>query len=142
MRIPTVLCVALFACSGEPEIDVAKVKMEKLCGQTYSSTVDTLKDVFTQAGKTLPEMPTKEAYTEKCVALGFTEEQVKCMDPKRSVADPEGCKETLSSVADKKKELGDLIGDAIKAGAEAEKGKTKGEEDKGDMKKKKKKKKE
>jgi hypothetical protein len=135
MRIPTVLCAVLMACGGEPEVDVEKVKMERLCGQTYSSTMDSLKDMYTQAGKTMPEMPTKEAYTEKCVALGFTEEQVKCMDPKRSVADPEGCKETLDAVAEKKKELGDLIAAALKGDKEEKSG---GDGDKKEKKKKKK----
>ena len=77
MRIPTVLCAVLVACGGEPEVDVEKVKMEKLCGQTYSSTVDSLRDMYTQAGKPIPEMPTKEANDEKCVSLEITEDQLK-----------------------------------------------------------------
>jgi len=123
MRILITLIITLAGCgSGEPEIDPAVAQMTKLCERAHSSTVDSLKDLYTQAGKDLPELPTKEAYAEKCVSLAFTEEQAKCLDPKWSGGDVEGCKETMKPVEEKVKDLNKLFQDAA-AGAGEKKGK-------------------
>ncbi len=137
MRILTVSIILLAGCgSAEVEMDPAQAKMTKLCERAYSSTMDSLKDLYTQAGKDMPEMPTKDEYSAKCVTLGFTEDQAKCLDPKWSGGDPEGCKETMKPVEKKALELGELFKKAMKGGEEPEKGKEEGkEEGDGDKKK-------
>jgi hypothetical protein len=121
MRILSILIITLVGCGGgEEQIDPVQAKMTKLCERAYSSTLDSLKDLYTQAGKDMPEMPAKDTYAAKCVSLGFSEEQAKCLDPKWSKGDPQGCKETMKPVEKKAIELGKLIKDAMTEGGKDE----------------------
>ena len=100
-----ILLASLLACgSSEPE-DLSRTPDGRLCNRAYSSTIDSLTDLFTKSGKPTPEWPAKDAYIEKCVALDLSEDQLKCLDPKISGSDPAGCKETLDPVEGTKKEL-------------------------------------
>ena len=135
MRILILLIITLAGCgASEPDVDPAKAKMGKLCERAYSSTIDSLKDVYTQAGKDMPEMPAKDVYADKCVSLGFTEDQAKCLDPKWSGGDVEGCKTTMTPVKDKAAELSKLLADAMKP-PKKEAGDDKGKEGDGEGKK-------
>ena len=94
---------ALVACTPPPP-DPGASPEGKLCGRAYGSTIDSLEDMFTQAGKDLPEVLDKKAYVKLCVEMDFTEAQLKCMDPKLAQVDP-GCAETLEGVKDKTSKL-------------------------------------
>lgn len=93
------LLATLIGC-GSPPPDPGSSPEGRLCGRAYGSTVDSLEDMFTQAGRDMPEVMTKKDYVKMCVDLGFTEAQLKCMDPKLARGD-ESCKETLAAVKDK-----------------------------------------
>jgi hypothetical protein len=134
VRISTLVALAtlaLTACGSSEPADPSKTPDGRLCQRAYSSTVDSLTDVFTQAGQDLPEWPDRTAYIEKCIGMGFDEKQLKCLDPKISGADPAGCKETLEPVKKKKEELEKWFLDQVKKQQESGKeGKAKeGEEE-------------
>ncbi len=109
MRISKLIVLAtlLSAACGSPEpVDPAKTPDGRLCQRAYSSLVDSYTDVFTQKGVPEPDTwPDKAAYIDKCLAVGFSEPQLKCLDPKISGSDPAGCKETLEPVKSKHEEL-------------------------------------
>jgi hypothetical protein len=132
VRISTVLALATLlggGCGGSEPADLSKTPEGRLCQRAYGSTVDSLKDVFTQSGQPMPEWPDRTAYIEKCAGLGFNEAQLKCLDPKLAGADPAGCKETLEPVKAKKEELSKWFLDQVKkdAAEKPEEGKTEGE---------------
>ncbi len=112
------LLATLLGC-GSPPPDPGASPEGRLCGRAYGSTIDTLEDMFTQAGKDMPEVMAKKDYVNMCVELGFTEAQLKCMDPKLAKVD-ESCKETLAEVKDKTAKLAKAL-IPEKEGAEKEK---------------------
>ena len=115
MSISLQLLVAtLVGCGSEP-VDLSKTPDGRLCQRAYSSTIDDLTDMFNQAGKEIPTWPAKDTYIEKCVAMGFDEPQLKCLDPKWSLGDPEGCKATMEPVQGKAKELTKWLIESLKS---------------------------
>lgn len=110
------LTLGLAACTGgAPQApDPASTPEGRLCGRAYGSTIDSMDELFTKAGKTMPEMPPKSEYITKCLSLGFTEAQLKCLDPKIAGADPKGCMETLKPVKEKQAELNEVLSAALK----------------------------
>ena len=105
--IISTLMLSLLGCGTAPPPPSATPE-GKLCGRAYSSTIDSLEDMFHKAGKDLPEHLTKKDYIDKCVAMGFTEEQLKCLDPKLAVGNDD-CKTALSTVKDKQKTLNEQL---------------------------------
>jgi len=106
LSIP-LLVMSLVGCgSGPPEqVNLSRTPDGRLCQRAHSSTVDSLTDIFTSAGKDMPTWVSKDAYVEKCVSMGFDESQLRCLDPKLAGADPAGCKETMAAVKAKSDEL-------------------------------------
>ena len=98
---------ALVGC-GSPPPDPGASPEGRLCGRAYGSTIDSLEDMYTQAGKDMPEVLPKKDYVKMCVELGFTEAQLKCMDPKLAAGDP-ACKEALEGVKDKTAKLAEAL---------------------------------
>jgi hypothetical protein len=117
ISLPLVVAT-LWGCGGGEPADLSKTPDGRLCQRAYSSTIDSLTDMFNQGGHKLPETwPSKDTYVEKCVGLGFSEAQLKCLDPKWASSDPEGCKTTMEPVLDKSKELSKWLMDEVKAKA-------------------------
>jgi hypothetical protein len=98
---------ALVACSTPPP-DPGASPEGRLCGRAYGSTIDSLEDMYTQAGQDLPEVLSKKDYVKMCVEMGFTEAQLKCMDPKLAAGN-DACKEAMESVKDKTAKLAEAL---------------------------------
>lgn len=107
------LVALLLACGGAPE-DPSKTPAGKTCSKAYGSTVDSVTKLFHEAGQPAPKVwPDKAAYVEKCMAIGLTEGQGKCLDPKIAQSDPEGCKKELEPVKAKVDDLSKWFGGEI-----------------------------
>jgi hypothetical protein len=113
-----VIALLLAACGGPSEPPSAEdTPAGRACARAYSSTVHSLDELLRMAGvRDRPELPTREAYVEACVAQGFTEAQLRCLDPKLREAD-ESCTETLAEVAEKEAALTALFEAAMAAAA-------------------------
>ncbi|MCB9673807.1 MAG: hypothetical protein H6737_01745 [Alphaproteobacteria bacterium] len=113
--------IALVGCGGGAP-PPSSTPEGKLCGRAYGSTIDSLDELYTKAGKDMPKTVPKEDYVKLCVEMGFTEAQLKCLDPKIESVD-ETCKKTLESVVDKKKKLAQslLVKDAAPPAGEEKK---------------------
>lgn len=98
---------SLLGCSTPPPPPSATPE-GRLCGRAYSSTIDSLEEMFNKAGKDLPEVLTKKDYVEKCVGMGFSEEQLKCLDPKLANGNKK-CDAALKDVKDKQKKLAEQL---------------------------------
>ncbi len=127
--LPVALLAFVTACGGEPEpVEPSQTAEGRKCSQAHASWLDSLEDEFHKAGLHMPEgMPTKEAYIEKCYQMQFTEEQAKCLDPKRRSLMPEDCKEAIEPVKDKVEELDKLFTNAIEASQKKAEDKPEGE---------------
>ncbi|MEZ4319258.1 MAG: hypothetical protein R3F61_17225 [Myxococcota bacterium] len=95
--------LALIGCGGG-EPPATSTPEGRLCGRAYGSTIDSLDELYTKAGKDMPTPIAKEEYVKMCVSMGFTEAQLKCLDVKIQSVDPT-CKEALEPVMDKSKKL-------------------------------------
>lgn len=114
------ILATLAGCGAAP--DPSSSPEGRLCGRAYGSTIDSLDELYTKAGKDMPTPIAKDKYVEMCVGMGFTEDQLKCMDPKIASVD-ETCPETLKAVEDKKKKLAQsLLPKADKGGDDKKEG--------------------
>lgn len=127
--LPILLLAFVAACGGEPPpLEPSQTAEGRKCSQAHASWLDSLEDEFHKAGQNMPEgMPTKEAYIEKCYGMQFTEEQAKCLDPKRRSLMPEDCKASLEPVKDKVEQLDKMFTDAIEASQNKDEDKPEGE---------------
>lgn len=110
--LSTSIVLALLAC-GSPPPDPSSTPEGRLCGRAYGSTIDSLEDLYNQQGVDLPSFLSKEEYVAKCVGLGFTEAELKCLDPKIATGNKE-CEVALEKVKDKRAELSKAL---VKQGA-------------------------
>lgn len=112
--------VTLVGCGGSAP-DASSTPEGRLCGRAYGSTIDSLDELYTKAGKDMPTPVEKKKYVEMCVGMGFTEGQLKCLDPKLASLD-ETCAETLKPVEDKKKKLAQSLLPKADKGGDAKEG--------------------
>lgn len=105
--LSTSIVLALLGCGSAP-VDPASTPAGKLCGRAYSSTIDSLEDVANQRGVDMPEVATKQEYIAKCVELGFTDAQLKCLDPKLATGD-EACAASLKETEEKRGKLNGIL---------------------------------
>lgn len=103
---PVALVALLAACSSPPPPDPATSPTGRLCVRAYSSTVHTLSELTNTANL---DLPSQDDYVAKCLELGFTEDQLRCLDPKLAGAD-DSCAATLEPVAAKQQALDALFG--------------------------------
>ena len=97
------ILASLMACGGA-EPPPTSTPEGRLCGRAYGSTIDSLDELYTKAGKDMPTPTPKADYVKLCVEMGFSEEQLKCLDPKIAGLD-ESCAKLLEPVKDKTKKL-------------------------------------
>jgi hypothetical protein len=116
--LPIALVGLLFACEGKPpDADPTQTPEGRLCGRVYGSTIDSIEEHFNVRKVPLdqrPQMPEKRTYVEKCMEQGFSEAQLKCLDPKIAAVD-ETCAATLEPVAEKVASLNDVFREAREA---------------------------
>lgn len=93
------LIISLLGC-GSSAPSPSSTPDGRLCGRAYGSTLDSLDELYTKAGKDRPEAIPKKEYVEACVKMGLSEEQLKCLDPKIASLD-ESCTKALEPVKDK-----------------------------------------
>jgi len=119
--LPIALVGLLVACEGPPAADPTQTAEGRLCGRVYGSTIDSIEEHFNVRKVPLdqrPKMPEKRTYVEKCMEQGFTEAQLKCLDPKIAAVD-ETCVGTLEPVTEKVGSLNDVFRAAREAAAGA-----------------------
>lgn len=75
-----------------------------LCSRVYGSTVDSLEELHASADGPAPSFVPKSTWLERCVSLGFSDEQLRCADPKMRMADP-ACEAVLDPVRDRLQRL-------------------------------------
>ena len=121
--LPVALAGLLAACEGKPpDADPTQTPEGRLCGRVYGSTIDSIEEHFNIRKVPLdqrPQMPEKDVYVKKCMEQGFSEAQLKCLDPKIAAVD-ETCTGTLEPVAGKVAALNDVFREAREAAQAAE----------------------
>lgn len=101
--------LALIGCgdSGPSEAELAAAKSEKNCSKVYSAMTKVLKDELHKGGVAGVEFGDKDGFVKLCVGAGFTEEQVKCLDPNLGGSDE--CKKAMEDKKEKVKELTEYL---------------------------------
>mgnify|MGYP006979990678 CR=1 FL=1 len=95
--------LSMLGC-GSSEPPPTATPQGRLCGRAYGSTIDSLDELYTKAGKDMPTPIKKDEYVKMCVDMKFTDEQLKCLDPKIAQVD-EACVKTLEPVKEKTSKL-------------------------------------
>ncbi len=108
----------LSACgeAGPSEAELAAKKTEKECSKVYGALTKVLKEELNKGGVGGVEFGEKPGFVELCVKAGFSDEQLKCMDPNRGGSDE--CKKALESKKDQSKELTEYLLAPMKKKAE------------------------
>lgn len=75
---------------------VRAAAMDEQCRRAYRSERVWTEAAFEQSEQELPELPTEDAYAERCVALGFTDGELTCLDRTKAGS---GCAELEASMA-------------------------------------------
>ena len=101
--------LAVVGCgdSGPTEAELAKAKTNKQCSKVYSAMTKVLKDELHKGGVAGVEFGEKDGFVELCAGAGFTDEEIKCLDP--NLGGSEECKKAMESKKDKVKELSEYL---------------------------------
>lgn len=97
MRIATLAALALAACGAPPPPAAVEPPLPS-CATAWDALVASLTDLHQHAGRPLPPLPDRAAWIAACDALKLTDDQLRCLEPSRAAADPQGCATQLTGV--------------------------------------------
>lgn len=93
--------------SGPSEAELAAKKIEKECSKAYGALTKVLKEELNKGGVGGVEFGEKDGYVKLCVEAGFTEDQIKCLDPNRGGS--EDCKKALEPKKEQTKAMTEYL---------------------------------
>lgn len=111
MRIAMLsLALLTMACgpsAAEVEAEAKAQKARTDCGRAYSSSEKVTRDYLYKNGVAEVNFVDRQKYIDKCVELGMSKSELKCLDP--NIAEGDACKGLPEGSAKKVKELGEFM---------------------------------
>ena len=98
MRIAALaLAVACGSASQQPA-PVPPLPQGPSCERAYAAIERSLIELHTQTSKTLPALPDRASWIGTCTGLGWTSEQLGCLEPEVAAAEPARCLQALDGL--------------------------------------------
>lgn len=94
----SLITATLTSCATAPPPRSEQELQQQRCTEAYEATVETLTRGFERAAQPVPPWPSAEAYLQRCLDLGMSARQLRCLSPQGVLADPHGCDEAMAAV--------------------------------------------
>ncbi len=94
----SLITATLTSCATAPPPRSERELQQQRCTEAYEATVETLTRGFERAARPVPSWPSAEAYLQRCLGLGMSARQLRCLSPQGVLDDPGGCDEAMAAV--------------------------------------------